>query len=100
MARHFFSFLITFSEIVKTTGPQKMVDICKLFCDNHGLKISVDRDPNKSKTKCVQFNNVNTSPANIVLNNIPVPWSDSYKHLGHIISADEDMFKEKKNKDQ
>ena len=27
----------------------KMVNICKLFCDNHGLKISVDRDPKKSK---------------------------------------------------
>ena len=77
---------------------QKMVDICKLFCDNHGLKISLDRDPKKSKTKCVQFNSVNTSPTNIVLNNIPVPWSDSYKHLGHIISADEDMFHDQKAK--
>ena len=30
-------------------------------------------------------------PAHITVNNIPLPWVDAYKHLGHWIHSDEDM---------
>ena len=73
-------------------GLQKMLDICNKFCVEHGIQISVDRNPKKSKTKTVAFNCKNKSPSNLILNDIPVPWSDSYKHLGHKISSDQDMF--------
>ena len=71
---------------------QNMVDICKKFCDTHGIKISVDRDPKKSKTKTVAFNCKSKNLSSVILNNIPIPWSDNYKHLGHYIYSDEDMF--------
>ena len=64
-------------------GLQRMVDICKKFCDTHGIKISVDRDPKKSKTKTVAFNCKSKNLSSVILNNIPIPWSDNYKHLGH-----------------
>ena len=73
-------------------GLQRMVDICKKFCDTHGIKISVDRDPKKSKTKTVAFNCKSKNLSSVILNNIPIPWSDNYKHLGHYIYSDEDMF--------
>ena len=73
-------------------GLQKMVDICNKYCENHGLKISCDIDPKKSKTKCLVFNGQNGIPANITLNNLPVPWDDKYVHLGHRLTSDENMF--------
>ena len=73
-------------------GLQKMVDICSKYCEKHGLKISCDINPKKSKTKCLVFNGKNGIPANITLNNLPVPWDDKYIHLGHRLTSDENMF--------
>ena len=73
------------------SGLQKMVDICNKYFENHGITISCDINPKKSKTKCMVFNSNNIKPANIMLNNIPVPWTDKYVHLGHVITDDEDM---------
>ena len=52
-------------------GLQKMLDICNKFCVEHGIQISVDRNPKKSKTKTVAFNCKNKSPSNLILNDIP-----------------------------
>ena len=73
------------------SGLQEMVNICDEYCHEHGIKISCNEDPRKSKTKTMIFNSKEENPANIMLRNIRVPWTDSYKHLGHLINKDEDM---------
>ena len=73
-------------------GLQRMMDICTSYCEKHGIQISVDANPKKSKTKTMVFNGKNGKPANIMINNTPVPWTDTYVHLGHKITSDEDMF--------
>ena len=73
------------------SGLQKMINICDDFCTEHGIKISCDENPKKSKTKTMVFNSKECQPANLLLRDIRVPWTDSYKHLGHHIFKDEDM---------
>ena len=72
-------------------GLQSMVEICENYCNAHGIKISCDENPRKSKTKCIIFNKHIDNPANIVLKDIRIPWTDTYKHLGHHIHKDENM---------
>ena len=69
---------------------QKMLIICQDYFDSHGIRISVSDNLSKSKTKCLAFN-INVVPANILLYNKPLPWVDSYKHLGHLVHKDENM---------
>lgn len=69
-------------------GLQCMLDISKSFLEKLGLKISVNHtDPKKSKTKCVAFG-LKRNPLPILLDGINLPWSDNYKHLGHLVSKD------------
>ena len=69
-------------------GLQCMLDITKLFLDKLGLKISVNHvKPEKSKTKCMAFG-VKHNPNPIMLNGDALIWSDSYKHLGHLLYRD------------
>ena len=71
---------------------QQMLNICAAYFKEHGIKISTNIIVKKSKTKCLAFNiPKNTIPANIVLNGRPLPWAESYKHLGHFIHSDESM---------
>ena len=76
---------------------QKMLDICRNYFEEHGIKISVNDNLKKSKTKCLAFN-VNLQPANIMLNGKPLPWVDSHEHLGHMIHKDESMCHDLLNK--
>ena len=69
---------------------QKMLDICDKYFKEHGIKISTNIILEKSKTKCLAFN-VSGVPANIRLYGLPLPWVESYKHLGHRIHSDESM---------
>ena len=73
-------------------GLQSMVDICENYCNAHGIKISSDENARKSKTKCIVFSKDIDKPANIMLRNMRIPWTDTYKHLGHHIHMDEDMY--------
>ena len=73
-------------------GLQRMMDICIRYCEKHGIQISVDANPKKSKTKTMVFNAKHGKPANIMINNTPVPWTDTYVHLGHNITSDENMY--------
>ena len=68
---------------------QCMLNICAKYFKEHGIKISTNIIVEKSKTKCLAIN-VPTVPANIVLYDTPLPWVDSYKHLGHMLHADQD----------
>ena len=69
---------------------QIMLNTCSKYFKEHGIKISTDVILEKSKTKCLAIN-VPADPVNIVLYDIPLPWVDSYKHLGHYIHSDQNM---------
>ena len=64
---------------------QCMLNLAKSFLEKLGLKISVNHAvPKKSKTKCVAFG-IQRDPHPISLNDINLPWSDSYTHLRHVL---------------
>ena len=69
---------------------QKMLFLCVVYFNKHGIIISVDENIDKSKTKCIAFN-INIVPDNIMLYNKPLPWVDFHVHLGHLIHKDETM---------
>ena len=69
---------------------QKMLNICEKYFTEHGIKISTNVILEKSKTKCFAIN-ISAEPVNIKLYDLPLPWVDSYKHLGHLIHRDESM---------
>lgn len=69
-------------------GLQSMIDIVKSYCDEHGITISTNTDLAKSKTKCIIFNS-EIPAVNVVLYGVPLPWVESWKHLGHTIHQDE-----------
>ena len=68
-------------------GLQQLVNIVRNFCDSHGITISTDPNPQKSKTKCIIFNHKHPAK-NIKLYNRDIPYVDQWEHLGHIIHAD------------
>ena len=78
-------------------GLQRMLDICQKYFEDHGIKISVNDNIAKSKTKCLAFN-VTTRLKNIILYNKQLPWVDSHIHLGHLIHKDESMCHDILNK--
>ena len=73
------------------SGLQSMMDMCAEFFNAHGIQISVDENPKKSKTKCMVFNFKEDIPEHLILRNLRVPWTEKYKHLGHFVHQDEDM---------
>ena len=68
---------------------QEMVNICSKYFKEHGIKISTNVILAKSKTKCLAINAPNV-PADIILYDTPLPWVDSYKHLGYRLHFDQD----------
>ena len=34
---------------------QEMLQVCEVYMNEHSLKFSTDKDPNKSKTKCMAY---------------------------------------------
>jgi hypothetical protein len=71
-------------------GLQQMIDIVRQYCDFHGIIISTNEDLSKSKTKCIIFNSpISDFQTNkIILYGVPLPWVESWKHLGHTIHKD------------
>ena len=69
-------------------GLQNMINICEKYFTSHGIKISVNAIPSKSKTKCIAFNTIN-NPNPIIVYNIHVPSVKSAIYLGHLVSSDE-----------
>ena len=70
------------------SGLQKMVDMITDYCNVHGITISTNQDPLKSKTKSICFN-YKYQVENIKLYGNALPWVDSHLHLGHTIHKDE-----------
>ena len=67
---------------------QQMINICARFFKLHGIKISTNINVNKTKTKVLVFG-VQSEPAVLFLGDKPLPYAQEWKHLGHIINADE-----------
>ena len=78
-------------------GLQEMTNICEQFANKNELKFSTNVNINKSKTKCVIFNKSNINVNNvcpIILNGVPLPYVDDFKHLGHVFQSDNSMSKD------
>lgn len=67
-----------------TKGLQAMLDICNEFAEEYGLAF------NPNKTACLAFGKVPSTALGdkIKLNGETLSWTDSFKHLGNIISSD------------
>ena len=67
-----------------------MLNLVRAYCDKHGIQISTNQDLAKSKTKCIIFNSPisDNQSENISLYGVPLPWVESWKHLGHTIHKD------------
>ena len=64
-----------------------MVDICSDCAGKHNLSFSANENPNKSKTKCIAFLKKKELPAlKMFLEQKPLPWVTSIKHLGVTIN--------------
>ena len=67
-----------------------MFSICENYFSEHKINISTNPDIQKSKTKCMVFSTSRNmeEPAPIMLGQSPLPWVDSWPHLGHEISTE------------
>ena len=64
---------------------QDMINTCVEYTNEHNLKSSTDRNVAKSKTKCFVFLNNHRVFQPLMLNNNPLPITDSARHLGHLL---------------
>ena len=69
-------------------GLQSMVDIVRNYCDEYGIKISIEADAKRSKTKCLVFN-TKFNPVNIKLYGMNIPYAEQWNHLGTKLQIDE-----------
>ena len=76
------------------SGLQSMVKIAEDFAKSRSLKFSTNADPKKSKTKCLVFSKhvrARQDILPILLNQDPLPWVDTVKHLGNKLESDNSM---------
>ena len=68
---------------------QIMLTICEEFSTSHSMLFSTDPNPVKSKTKCLIFSRTVTPEQvlNVQLNGVKLPWVDTAKHLGNLLSS-------------
>ena len=74
-----------------------MVNICEKWVISHGMKFNTNPDIKKSKTKCIIFSQKKIDRQNvehIMLNNTPLPYVESCKHLGMNLSCDNSLDKD------
>ena len=71
---------------------REMLGICEGYADEHNLQFSTDPNPRKSKTKCMAFSPRKTEELDqLVLRGNKLPWVNTLKHLGTIITNRKDM---------
>ena len=69
-----------------------MVNICSEHAAANDLLFSTHVDPLKSKTVCLAFHCKNKAQLpSILLNNDPLPWKSSAKHIGCLLHEDGTM---------
>ena len=67
---------------------QSMLAICEKYAEDHGLKFSTDKNPQKSKTKCLAFLQRDKDIRPVRLCGNELPWVKSCVHLGNTIVSD------------
>ena len=75
-------------------GLQELVNICSDFASRKNLKFGTDTNIEKSKTKCIAFSKNPREIRNlriVKLDNLPLPWVTSVKHLGNKLQSDNSM---------
>ena len=65
---------------------QDILKTCEEYAESHNLKFSTDVDPKKCKTKCMAFLTRPRELPKMYLCGSPLPWVDSLKHLGNMVS--------------
>ena len=65
---------------------QDILKTCEEYAKSHNLKFSTDVDPKKCKTKCLAFLKRPRELPKMILCGNPLPWVDSLKHLGNMVS--------------
>ena len=65
---------------------QDILKTCEEYAESHNLKFSTDLDPKKCKTKCLAFLTKPRELPKMYLCGNPLPWVDSLKHLGNMVS--------------
>ena len=70
-------------------GLQLMLNICETYAVSHSMLFSTDKDPVKSKTKCMLFSTTRSAKEvkPVCLNGYELLWVDSAKHLGNYLST-------------
>ena len=77
--------------LLPRNGLQAMFSMCEKYFSDHKITISTNPDVKKSKTKCIYFshNRSKEMPAPIMLGQVPLPWVDSWAHLGNNLNRDD-----------
>ena len=67
---------------------QTQMTICENYAKKYNLTFSTDPNPQKSKTKCLNFshNKREEEPSPVYLNDTPLFWVKQAEHLGHMLS--------------
>ena len=64
---------------------QDMINTCAEYAEDHNLSFSTDKNPNKSKTKCMIFLKKQRVIEPLNLNGNVLPFTSTAKHLGHFL---------------
>ena len=70
-------------------GLQDMIKTCEEFAYCHNLQFSTDSNPDKCKTKLIAFSKekIVKPVTKVYLCDNALPWTDSVKHVGNILSS-------------
>ena len=71
---------------------KEMLKTYENYANEHNLQFSTDANPVKSKTKCMAFVRGNKDLKSIELCGNELPWVNEIKHLGTVITNDQDVM--------
>ena len=75
-------------------GLQRMLDKTANYAESHNIKFSTNEIISKSKTKCMVFGQgkLDASPESLMLDKKPLPWVDSIKYLGTMLTNQREVL--------
>ena len=81
---------------------EKMIEICETFAEENNIVFSIDKNPDKSKSKTmyvVGYGEKNLPPPdNLYLCGTALPWVNKADHLGHLLSSDSSLENDARQK--
>ena len=72
---------------------QDMINTCVEYANDHNLTFSTDKNPVKSKTKCLVFLKKQRDLLPLKLGADDLPFTDTAKHLGHYLDNSQNSIK-------